>query len=52
MHMKENDNEPAWSIEIGFYPGCLIGVRSYKDNEKNIHVLYLPLVDIALSIYK
>jgi len=52
MLMKENENEPAWELEIGFYPGCLIGARSYDMEEATIHVFYLPFVDIALIFYK
>ena len=29
--MKENENESAWALEIGFYPGVLLGFRSYKE---------------------
>jgi hypothetical protein len=44
----------GWEISIGFYPGILFGVRTYKYNETNTidHVLYLPLVDLCLTIYK
>ena len=45
-----------WELSIGFYPGILIGVRSYgviEDNKNRVdHVLYLPLVDFCLTIYK
>lgn len=50
--MKEDKNKSAWSIEVGFYPGFLIGIRSYEMEDSNIHVLYLPIVDVALTIYK
>jgi|TARA_R100001463_G_scaffold70766_2_gene124423 hypothetical protein len=50
--MKENENESAWSLEIGFYTGILIGFRSYKDIDRDIHVLYLPFIDLALTVYK
>jgi hypothetical protein len=50
--MKENENESAWALELGAYPGVLIGFRSYKDIDKDIHVLYLPFVDLALTVYK
>ncbi len=44
----------GWEISLGFYPGILFGVRTYKYNETNTidHVLYLPLVDLCLTIYK
>jgi hypothetical protein len=44
----------GWEISLGFYPGILFGIRTYKYNETNTidHVLYLPLVDLCLTIYK
>jgi len=44
----------GWEISLGFYPGILFGVRSYDYNETNTtdHVLYLPFVDLCLTIYK
>jgi len=42
-----------WEITMGFYPGLLIGIRTYEEKEFNEHVLYLPFfVDIALKIDK
>ena len=26
---KENENKALWSIELGFYPGIVIGARTY-----------------------
>jgi len=52
MYMKENENETAWVIELGFYPGVLLGFRSYIEEDISIHVLYLPFLDIALKIFK
>ena len=49
---KKDENKPLWSIEIGFYPGVLIGARTYPEPEQTTHVLYLPFVDLALIIYK
>lgn len=40
-----------WSLSIGFYPGILLGMRSYNEEVSNTHVLYLPFVDLALEIY-
>ena len=50
--MNNEDKKVAWSIEIGFYPGILLGVRSYPEEDQTTHVLYLPLVDLALTVYK
>ena len=44
--------DKGWMLELGFYPGLLIGFRSYEDEEKHIHVLYIPFVDLALFVYK
>ena len=41
-----------WSLSLGFYPGVLIGIRTYEELEQTTYVLYLPLVDIALEIYR
>ena len=45
-------NKKSWSIEIGLYPGVLLGARSYNSGENKIHVLYLPFIDIAFYIYE
>lgn len=50
--MKENENESAWFLELGLYPGILLGFRTYDQGEYNTHVLYFPFFEIALSIYK
>ena len=42
----------SWEITIGFYPGILVGFRSYESNDRNNHVLYIPFVDICLTIMK
>jgi hypothetical protein len=52
MYMKDNEEEVAWTIEVGLYPGLLLGFRSYQEVDRNIHVLYLPLIDIAFTKYK
>jgi len=49
--MKEQ-NKVSWTIEVGFYPGVLVGVRTYEEPEHTTHVLYIPFVDLALCIYK
>jgi len=38
----------SWVLEIGLYPGILIGFRSYPEENIITHVLYMPFVDIAL----
>ena len=41
-----------WEITIGFYPGIVVGFRSYEGNDRNNHVLYLPFIDICLTVLK
>ena len=41
-----------WALSFGFFPGLLIGVRSYVEKYKTNHVLYLLFIDICLTIYK
>ena len=50
-----------FNISVGFYPGVLLGVRTYKkemyDKQGDIrlllhHVLYIPFFDLCLSIEK
>ena len=39
-----------WELSFGMYPGFLIGIRSYTEPYRTNHVLYLPFVDICLTI--
>ena len=39
-----------WELSFGFYPGILIGFRTYKEEKKSNHVLYIPFVDACLTI--
>jgi hypothetical protein len=41
-----------WELSVGFYPGILLGFRSYDQDDRDNHVLYLPFVDICLTILK
>jgi hypothetical protein len=43
----END----WELSLGFYGGLVIGFRHYPQNNCTDYVLYLPLIDICLTIY-
>ena len=40
-----------WELSFGFYPGLLIGFRTYNEEDRNNHVLYMPFVDVCLTIY-
>ena len=42
----------SWELTIGFYPGILVGFRSYEQTDRNNHVLYLPFVDLCVTILK
>jgi hypothetical protein len=44
--------QTSWSLSLGFYPGILLGFRSYEEENQTTHVLYMPLIDLALEIYK
>ena len=41
-----------WELSIGLYPGILIGVRSYVEQDYVQHVVYLPFIDFCLEIEK
>ena len=41
----------GWELEIGFYPGILLGIRSYPEPKFTEHVFYLPLVELVLTIH-
>ena len=41
-----------WEFSMGFYPGILLGFRSYTERIKQNHVMYLPFVDFCLTIFK
>ena len=41
-----------WELSMGFYPGILLGIRSYVERYYVQHVLYLPFIDICLEIEK
>ena len=42
----------SWELTIGFYPGILVGFRSYEQDDRNNHVLYLPFIDACLTVLK
>ena len=39
-----------WSVSLGFYPGIVVGMRSYHGDTHRQHVIYLPFIDIAIEI--
>ena len=40
-----------WELSLGLYPGAVIGVRSYINDKYNEHVIYLPFVELCLTVY-
>ena len=38
-------------FSIGFYPGILLGFRTYKEELRTNHVLYIPFVDFCFTVY-
>ena len=40
-----------WELSFGFYPGIVVGFRSYNEVGKSNHVLYVPFVDACLTLY-
>ncbi len=41
-----------WEFSMGFYPGVLFGMRTYREQKRNNHVVYLPFVDFCLTTFK
>jgi hypothetical protein len=39
-----------WELSFGFYPGILTGFRTYREEKKSNHVLYIPFVDVCLTV--
>tara|TARA_S200002703_G_scaffold35887_1_gene30989 strand:+ start:207 stop:353 length:147 start_codon:yes stop_codon:yes gene_type:complete len=48
--MKKNKSN--WELSFGFYPGIVLGFRSYEEKKKTNHVIYLPFVDACLTLNK
>ena len=49
MQIKD-ENSKGWALSLGFYPGLLLGFRTYSQPDMLTHVLYMPFVDLALEI--
>ena len=41
----------VWEFSIGFYPGILLGMRTYTERNKQNHVIYIPLIDFCITIF-
>jgi hypothetical protein len=49
---QNEENGVSWELAIGLYPGFLFGIRTYEEPTYNTHVLYLPFINILLTIDK
>jgi hypothetical protein len=49
--LDDEERDYDWKLEFGFYPGILLGMRSYREDGYTIHVLYFPFVEFALTVY-
>ena len=38
-----------WELTFATYPGILLGFRSYKEENKTNHVLYIPFMDVCFT---
>lgn len=39
-----------WELTLGLYPGILIGARTYREANFTQYVLYMPFIDICLTV--
>ena len=49
---KRKNRMTAWELSLGFYPGFVIGMRSYDNPTTWEHVLYVPFVELCLTVFK
>lgn len=42
----------TWSLSFGFYPGILLGMRTYEEPKQTAYVFYLPFIDVAYEVFK
>ena len=38
-----------FEISLGFYPGLLLGFRTYKEELRTNHVFYVPFIDLCIT---
>ena len=41
----------GWEINMGMFPGILLGFRQYEEVNKTDYVLYLGVIDICFTAY-
>ena len=50
--MTLENNEKGWELAVGLYPGVLFGIRTYEEPTYSTHVLYLPFINVILTLDK
>ena len=40
----------SFEVNVGFYPGVVVGIRTYHDVGFTTHVFYLPLVSLHVVV--
>jgi hypothetical protein len=45
------NKETGWELSLGLYQGICLGIRSYPSDNRTDHVLYLPFIDLCLTVY-
>jgi len=48
---KTQETMNDWELSLGFYGGLVIGFRHYPQKNCTDYVLYMPLIDLCLTIY-
>jgi len=38
-----------FEVSLGFYPGICVGFRTYKEQTRTNHVLYIPFIDLCIT---
>ena len=46
-----NKKMRGWELSVSLYPGVLVGIRSYPEDTFTEHVLYIPFVELCLTIF-
>ena len=39
--MDEKEKKVAWTIEVGFYPGIVVGIRTLRENQSIQHTFFI-----------
>ena len=37
------------NMSIGFYPGILLGMRTYQEENSTLFAIYLPFIDFVIE---